>query len=96
MDGAEGGQEGHGGGEVDAHSEVEVGFAAGGHYAVEDVDRIEGDGGRDEILERGGIAEIGLDGCCILWMFGFWRNGRRNDVGEYEGILGVGEEAFGE
>ena len=47
---------------------------------MEDVDCVEGEGDGEEVLERGGIAEIGLDAGCVLGVFGFWGNGRLDYV----------------
>jgi len=47
---------------------------------VEEVDCVEGEGGGEEILEGGGIAEIGLDAGCVLGVFGFWGDGRLDYV----------------
>lgn len=58
------------------------------------IDRVEGLGGFNEGLQRGGIAEIGLNCACIFWVYGLRRDGRRNDVCENEGVLWFAEETF--
>jgi len=64
--------------DVDAHAEVEVGFGAGGHDAVEDVGGIEG--GVDNAVGIG--AEIDLEGLDVLRVFRAPGDGDVDDIRE--------------
>lgn len=77
--------------DVDAHAEVEVRFAAGGHDAMEDVGGVEGG-----VNHTGGVGgEVAFDGLGVLGVFRAGGDGDVDDVAEDQGVGRVFEEFSG-